>query len=106
MDLEEFGFERGAEARRAIWERYLVSMVHDELDLEAIVAASDMFTPADIEFAARRCAQAVFEGAVLEQGPELVTTEDVLRAVDRTRPTLSAEICQSFEQDIADFARL
>jgi SpoVK/Ycf46/Vps4 family AAA+-type ATPase len=41
-----------AEARRAIWIRYLSSIPNDDLNLEAIVSASSMFTPADIEFAA------------------------------------------------------
>ena len=40
--------------RQAIWERYLAAIPHDELDMAAIVTASDMFTPADIEFAAGR----------------------------------------------------
>jgi hypothetical protein len=65
-----------------------------------------MFTPADIEFAARRTAQEVFEGAVLDSGPEVVTTEAILHAIERTRPTLSSHICECFDEDIAEFARL
>ncbi len=95
-----------AEARAAIWERYLATMPHDAVDLDAVVAASDMFTPADIEFAARRTAQAVFEGAVLDDRPEVATTEVILRAIERTRPTLSARICECFDDDITEFARL
>jgi GNAT superfamily N-acetyltransferase len=95
-----------AEARASIWERYLASMPHEAIDLDSVVAASDMFTPADIEFAARRTAQEVFEGAVLDDRPEVVNTEVILQAIERTRPTLSARICESFDEDIAEFARL
>jgi len=92
-------------ARRAIWERYLATMPHDAIDFDAVVAYSDMFTPADIEFAARRTAQSVFEEAILEQGPEVVTTEAILNAIAQTKPTLSSHICDCFDHDITDFAR-
>ncbi len=44
------------EARQAIWDRYLAAMPHAEVDMAAIVERSRLFTPADIEFAARRTA--------------------------------------------------
>jgi SpoVK/Ycf46/Vps4 family AAA+-type ATPase len=47
-------------ARRAIWTRYL-GPVADGVDVAQLVEASDMFTPADIEFAARKGAQAAFD---------------------------------------------
>jgi SpoVK/Ycf46/Vps4 family AAA+-type ATPase len=95
-----------AEARRAIWLRYLSSIPNEDLDLEEIVSGSSLFTPADIEFAARRTAQAVFEQALLDQGAELATTELVLGCIRDTRPTLSAQIIHEFEQDIDDYARV
>ena len=60
-------------AREAIWDRYLAAIPHDELDMAAIVAASRLFTPADIEFAART-AQLVFERVMFEKGDELAVT--------------------------------
>jgi SpoVK/Ycf46/Vps4 family AAA+-type ATPase len=95
-----------AEARRAIWIRYLSSIPNDELDLDAVVSASSLFTPADIEFAARRTAQAVFEEALLEGGVESATTELVLSCIQDTRPTLTARIIEEFQQDIDDYARV
>jgi SpoVK/Ycf46/Vps4 family AAA+-type ATPase len=94
------------EARRAIWIRYLSSIPNDDLDLDAIVSASSLFTPADIEFAARRTAQAVFEEALLEKGAESATTELILSCIHETRPTLSARIIEEFQQDIDDYARV
>jgi SpoVK/Ycf46/Vps4 family AAA+-type ATPase len=94
------------EARAAIWERYLATMPHEAVDLDLLVAASNMFTPADIEFAARRAAQEVFERAVLDSEPETITTEDIVRAIERTRPTLTSRVCEFFDEDIAAFARI
>jgi SpoVK/Ycf46/Vps4 family AAA+-type ATPase len=94
------------QARQAIWDRYLAAMPHSELDMDAIVAQSRLFTPADIEFAARRTAQLVFERVMFEHGQEHTTTADVLRGIAETRPTLTPDIVTQFEQDIHDHARL
>ena len=93
-------------AREAIWDRYLAAVPHGELDLAAIVEESRLFTPADIEFAARRTAQLAFERVVFERGEEQVTTGDVLCAVSQTRRTLTQELVTEFEQDIQDYARV
>jgi transitional endoplasmic reticulum ATPase len=93
------------EARQAIWDRYLRAIPHGELDLAAVVAQSALFTPADIEFAARRTAQIVFERVLSGHSGELAETADVLRGVAETRRTLTPQMVAEFEQDITDFAR-
>jgi transitional endoplasmic reticulum ATPase len=96
------------QARQAIWDRYLAAMPHadEDVDMAAIVDRSRLFTPADIEFAARRTAQLVFERVMFEHGEELTTTTDVLRGIGQTRRTLTEEMVAQFEQDIKDYARL
>ncbi len=94
------------EARQAIWDRYLAAMQHAGLDMAEIVERSRLFTPADIEFAARRTAQLVFERVMFEDGEELTTTADVLCGIAQTRRTLTEEMAAQFEQDIQDYARL
>jgi transitional endoplasmic reticulum ATPase len=93
-------------AREAIWDRYLTAIPHGELDMAAIVEESRLFTPADIEFAARRTAQLAFERVLFEHGEEEVTTGDILHATGQTRRTLTPEIVADFEQDIQDYARV
>jgi transitional endoplasmic reticulum ATPase len=93
-------------AREAIWDRYLTAMPHGELDMAAIVEESRLFTPADIEFAARRTAQLAFERVLFEGGGEDVTTSDILHAIGQTRRTLTPEVVAEFEQDIQDYARV
>ena len=93
-------------ARAAIWDRYLAAIPHRELDMAAIVEESRLFTPADIEFAARRTAQLAFERVLFEHGDEELTTGDILRAIGQTRRTLTTELVSEFEQDILDYARV
>jgi transitional endoplasmic reticulum ATPase len=95
-----------AAAREAIWDRYLAAIPHGDLDLAAIVAESRLFTPADIEFAARRTAQLVFERVMFEHGTEQAATADIVHAIGQTRRTLTAELVTEFEQDIKDYARV
>lgn len=92
-------------AREAIWDRYLAVIPHAELDTATIVEESRLFTPADIEFAARRTAQLAFERVLFEGGHEEVTTGDILHAIGQTRRTLTPELVAEFEQDIQDYAR-
>jgi transitional endoplasmic reticulum ATPase len=93
-------------AREAIWDRCLAAIPHGELDMAAIVEESRLFTPADIEFAARRTAQLVFERVMFDRGDEDATTADILHAIGDTRRTLTPELVAEFEQDIENYARV
>ncbi len=95
-----------AEARRAIWDRYLSEVPHGSLDFDEIVGRSEMLTPADIEFAARRAAQIVFERSVAGEVGASATTEEVLESIRATRPTLTSRMIEEFEADIEQYARL
>ena len=76
-----------------------------QVDTDALVAASEFFTPADIEFAAHKAAQRAFEQEHLEGSRERATTEDFLAAIRETKPTLSEEVIASFEKDVERFSR-
>jgi transitional endoplasmic reticulum ATPase len=95
-----------ADARQAIWESYLRSIPHDDLDMVAVVGYSNLFTPADVEFAARRTSQVVFERAVAGDANPRVNTQDLLRCIAETRPTLHGEMISEFDEDIATYARI
>ena len=71
-----------------------------------LVDESAMFTPADIEFAARKGAQSAFEREIEFRRGECACTVDYLTAIADTRPTLTAAILAEFEEDIADRTRL
>ncbi len=94
------------DARRAIWDRYLAAVPHADVDMPAVVAQSRLFTPADIEFAARRTAQLVFERVLIDEGNDVTATADVLQGISQTRRTLTEEMAGQFEHDIQNYARL
>ena len=92
-------------ARRAVWERYL-GPANAHVDVERLVAASEFFTPADIEFAARKGAQAAFEREMRHSAGLPAATDDYLNAIGEIRPTLTAAMLAEFDRGTAEFARL
>ncbi|MFJ8490517.1 ATP-binding protein [Streptomyces sp. NPDC094038] len=94
-----------ATARAAIWHRYLRASA-ESVDIARLVRASELFTPADIEFAARKGAQAAFEREVTHRQGRPASTEDYMSAIADTRPTLTAQAIQEFAEDIDKYRRL
>jgi transitional endoplasmic reticulum ATPase len=93
------------EARAAIWTRYVDEIADGGVDIGALVEASELFTPADIEFAARKAAQLAFEREYFERADRRATTDDFLTAIRQTRSSLSAEMIEAFEEQAREFAR-
>jgi transitional endoplasmic reticulum ATPase len=83
-----------------------VGEITDEpVGLDRLVEASELFTPADIEFAARKAAQRAFEREHFDQVRGRAVTADFLTAIAETRPSLSTEVIESFQEDTQSFAR-
>ncbi|MEU9321622.1 GNAT family N-acetyltransferase [Streptomyces sp. NPDC048295] len=93
------------EARSAVWRRYL-GPATGHVDLHRLVAASEMFTPADIEFAARKGAQTAFEREVAQGQGAPAGTEDYLQAIAQTRPTLTDQALEDFAEDTEKYLRM
>ena len=92
------------EARAAMWQRH-VGAAGDEVVVAELVRATEGFTPADIEQAARTVAQQVFE-CTIDTGRRCHgSTGDYLAVISRTRPTLDQASVQAFAEDIAAMAR-
>ncbi|WAB84434.1 GNAT family N-acetyltransferase [Microcella daejeonensis] len=105
-----------AAAREAIWGRYIPEQAAESIDLAQLVARTDGYSPADIEFAARSASQAALEQSVFgvssvewADGPAGAltgpSTADYLAAIDRTRATVSSTEAFEFREDIAALAR-
>ncbi|MFE2518090.1 ATP-binding protein [Streptomyces mirabilis] len=92
-------------AREAIWRRYL-GRAADGVGLHRLVEASEMFTPADIEFAARKGAQAAFEREITDRQGIPADTEDYLAAIADTRPSLTEQTLAEFKEDIEHHVRM
>ena len=102
-------------ARAAIWRNYVTRITDADVDIARLVEASQLFTPADIDFAASKAAQLAFERAVsaetsaessLTSDPARATIDDFLGAIADTRPTLTRAIVHQFETDIDTYARM
>ena len=94
-----------ATARAAIWTRYL-GPAADFVNVDALVTATEMVTPADIEFAARKGAQFAFEREIGVRRGEPARTTDYLTAICETRPSLTKAMLAEFSDDIAQRTRL
>lgn len=95
------------EARAAIWQRYIPPAA-EGIDVAVLVEMTDGFSPADIEFAARKASQAALENAVRSgaddpRGPFL---DDYVAAISATRTTVSAEVAAEFWEGIESVGRL
>ena len=85
-------------------------MILERIELESLIEASDLFTPADIEFAARKGSQRALETVVYgeidqpqRRGPSPPT---IWLPCRETRPTLTEAIVDEFTEDIETIARL
>jgi len=98
-----------AAAREAIWTRYIPEAASDAVDLDLLVARTDGYSPADIEFAARSASQAALEQSVFGASGDTISgpsTADYLAAIERTRATVSPTEAFEFREDIAALARV
>ncbi|HEX2173825.1 MAG TPA: ATP-binding protein, partial [Dehalococcoidia bacterium] len=95
-----------AAERRSLFDRLLARHRRGLIDLDLVVAQSDGLTPADLEAVCQRAAQTAFEREIADGADSHVTTEDLVQALDLTRPTVSAEELRTFEREVESFARL
>jgi SpoVK/Ycf46/Vps4 family AAA+-type ATPase len=91
-------------ARLGIWQRYVAQITEADVDLDELAETSQYFSAADIEFAARKAAQAAFERS-LSGGHSPASTDDFRRAIGDVRPSITAAMAREFDEDIERFAR-
>jgi SpoVK/Ycf46/Vps4 family AAA+-type ATPase len=99
------GLPEGSQ-RAALLRRLLANRPCGAIDLEAVVERTDGLTPADLVAVCMRAGQAAFE-RVLSRGRESrIETTDLLAAVARCRPSLSARQVAAYQEDVAWVAHL
>lgn len=102
-------------------QRFIPAPVVDEVDVDLLVERTlgFGFSPADIEYAARRASQralekAVYDDGLASEGQLLVheavrrgpSTQDYPDAIAETRTTVSEEVHQVFLEDIDALGRV
>ena len=94
-----------AEAREMIWQRYIGEITDETVDVGELVSASDLFTPADVEWSARTAAQMAFEREHFDGVGQRATTDDFLAAIRSAKPTLTQEMIDEFRVETERFKR-
>lgn len=100
-----------AEARHSIWSRYIPQQALESIDVAELVKRTQGFSPADIEYAARKASQraleqSIYETKVATKANSTTATEHYIWAITNTRRTVSDEVIAEFEQDIESIGRL
>lgn len=93
------------ESRKTVLENKFKSLVTGHLDIDAIAAAMDGFTPADIEAVVASVAYRAFERE-MSSGEEYRSTNDDFLDVTRAyQPTISADDMAAFREDAQEYCR-
>jgi SpoVK/Ycf46/Vps4 family AAA+-type ATPase len=97
------------QGRRTIFEHYLSSTNQGDVDVDAVVSMTSLFTPADIEYLFQKVRQRTFEKEFEKEfGKEndcRVSTGTFMEAIPEISPTLTEEIIKEFDQDREKYAR-
>ena len=98
-------------ARGAIWTKYIPEAT-GHVDVPALARQTERFSPADIEFAARKASQRALECPVSDAANGAnnpvegsLTTDSYLQAVSQTKATVTEAMVSEFREDIARLAR-
>lgn len=94
------------EGRRAVFTRHLQHVARGEIDMEAVLAGSEIAcTPAAIQAVCAEAAHLAFEREVTTGVPGRVGTADLLAALARQRPSIAEEDLRRYREDAARYCR-
>ena len=94
------------DALRALWAQSLGAMrVHSDIDINAVADRCVGFTPGDVDLAAQRAASLAFTRA-RDGGDAVVTAADITAAVERTNPSVTRAMFDTFRSEVAAFERI
>ena len=95
-----------ADALRALWAQSLGAMrVHSDVDIDAVADRCVGFTPGDVDLAAQRAASLAFTRA-RDGGDAVVTAAVITAAVERTNPSVTRAMFDTFRSEVAAFERI
>jgi len=83
-------------ARLALWDASVEGLASDGVDIAALVEDSFGFTPGDIALASQRAASAAFDRVRQGQEPPWVEHADMMTALQRTPPSVTASAMEEF----------
>lgn len=93
-------------AQDTLWRSTLSRMHTANIDIDALVQGSRNFTPTDLLSAAQRAAFIGFSRSSDANDAEPLTTDDFLRALLTTKPSLNEESIEVFARSSREYERL
>jgi SpoVK/Ycf46/Vps4 family AAA+-type ATPase len=94
-------------ALTALWERALSTMqLQPGIDASALAASCRGFTPGDVDLAAQRAAAEAFARARENGEAAMVTNDDLVMSVQRTRASITPEMLEAFNAEVERFERV
>ncbi|MEM3737272.1 MAG: ATP-binding protein [Candidatus Bathyarchaeia archaeon] len=93
------------DARKKIFEKYISSLNVGEVDIDALAEKTERYTPADIQYVCMEVAHLAFEAEFTSGRDYKVSTQDLLRAIENHKPTVTEEDLKKFREDATFFCR-
>jgi len=91
----------------ALWRQALSSMrTTNDLDAATLAEKCLGFTPGDVELAAQRAAASAFIRARERKEEALISADDLLAAISRTKPSVTPEMFSTFNIELEAFQRI
>jgi SpoVK/Ycf46/Vps4 family AAA+-type ATPase len=76
------------------------------IDASALAASCRGFTPGDVDLAAQRAAAEAFARARTSGQDAMVTNDDLVMSVQRTRASITPEMLEAFNAEVERFERV
>lgn len=93
------------QSRRRIVEHLLADTNRSEVDVDRIIAAIPLFTPAEIEYLFQKVRQEAFEQECDHGQDYRVTTDMFLKVIPTIRRTLNNQIIETFKEECVEYTR-
>jgi SpoVK/Ycf46/Vps4 family AAA+-type ATPase len=94
-------------ALSALWEHALSTMqLQPGVDATALAASCRGFTPGDVDLAAQRAAAEAFARARASGQTAVVTSDDLVMSVQRTRASITPSMLEAFNAEVERFERV
>ena len=92
--------------RTTVLAHYLARLNTGQIDVPQVVAMTEGFTPADIQYLFEQVAQFAFEQEFAGKNDYRVTTETFTQMTRNVRPSLSDAVIEAFEKDSISYSRI
>ncbi|MCP4745586.1 MAG: AAA family ATPase [Desulfobacteraceae bacterium] len=92
-------------SRALIFRHYLSNTNHGDVDMDSIIPKLFLFTPADLEYLFCKISHFAFEKEYSESREFKITTDTIIKMIEKCQPTLTRQNISELEEDNAHYTR-